>query len=148
LDFSGLDSKALFELREKLSKSDCLLRVVKKTLLKKALIELKEEELSRKIEEIKGQLALAFGFEDEVLPAKICYQFSKENENLKILGGFLGKDIMEKDKVIELAKLPSKEELFTRLLWNLESPIFNLLTVLKGNLRNFVYILSQLKVNQ
>ncbi len=145
VDFSGCDSKFLFKLRDELEKSNCLLKVVKKTLLKKTLETLTMKDISEKIDEIKLQLALVFGFGDEVIPAKICYQFSKENENLIILGGILGKDFLEKEKIIDLAQLPSRGELLARFMGSLASPISGFVNTLKGNLKGLIYTLSAIK---
>ena len=145
VDFSSCDSKFLFELRDKLEKSNCLLRIVKKTLLKKTLESLSMKDISEKIDEIELQLALIFGFGDEIIPAKICYQFSKENENLIILGGIFGKEFLEKEKMIELAQLPSREEVLARFTGSLASPISGFVNTLKGNLKGLLYVLANAK---
>lgn len=148
VDFSGCDSKFLFKLRDELGKSNCLLKVVKKTLLKKALETLTMKDISEKIDEIKLQLALVFGFGDEVIPAKICYQFSKENENLIILGGIIKNqkyEFLNAEDIIVLAQLPSREELIARLMGSLASPISGFINTLKGNLKGLIYALSAIK---
>lgn len=145
VDFSKLESKFLFRLREELQKSNCLLQVAKKTLLKKALEELKEKNLSEKIESLRGQLAIVFGFGDEIIPAKISYQFTQENENLKILGGIFENKFVDKERVIELAQLPSREELRVRVVGSLSSPIFNFINVLKDNIKGLIYVISRIK---
>jgi len=146
--FHGVDSDSLFDLRGRLKKENCSLSVAKKTLLEKVLEKMGEKEILDKVKEIKTQLALIFSVRDEIVPSKICYQFSKENENLKILGAILGKEFLAKEKVIELASLPSREELLPRLLGTLKNPISGFVGVLRGNLNSLVYILSRIKVNQ
>lgn len=145
VDFQGVDSKALFKLRDDLKKENCRLTVVKKTLLKKSLESLGEKELAGKIDEVEGQLALVFGFQDEITPAKICYNFSTENENLKILAGLSEKEFLAKEKVVELANLPSREELLSRLVYSLIAPVSQLVNVLKGNIKGLVYVLARAK---
>lgn len=145
VDFGNSDSQKLFQLRDDLKKENCLLQVVKKTLLKKVLEKAKETALLEKIEKIKGQMALVFGFGDEVLPAKIAYSASQKNENLKILAGILGKDFLEKEKVLELAKLPTKPELLGSLLGSLQAPVSNFVYVLNGNIKGLITILSKIK---
>ncbi len=145
LDFSGVNSKILFQLKEEFKKAKGFFQVVKKTLLKKALDSLKKKDLSEKIENIEGQLALAYGFADEMLPAKICYNFSKENENLKILGGILNNEFVAREKVIELAQLPSREELLARLTGSLQNSLSSLANVLQGNIKGLICALSAIK---
>ena len=145
VDFSNLDSKSLFDLRERLEESKCLLQVAKKTLLEKTLEKLGKKTLAEKIKQIKTQLALVFGLEDEIVPAKVCYQFSQENENLKILGGVFNEEFLEKEKVIELAQLPSKQELLSRFIGSLKSPISNIKNVLEGNIKGLICVLDAIK---
>ena len=145
LDFSKVDSKAFFKLRDELKAANCSLQVVKKTLLKKALAFLKLPDLYKRIDTIEGQLALAFGFDDEAAPARICKQNQKDNENLKILGGFLGKDYWDKEKMTALANLPSKNELLGRLVGSIKAPINNFVYVLQGNIKGLMNVLSRIK---
>ena len=144
-DFSGCDSKFLFKLRDELQKSNCFLKIVKKTLLKKTLENLGMKNISEKIDQIKVQLALIFGFEEEIIPAKICYQSSQENENLKILGGIFDNEFVDKEKVIELAQLPSRNELLARLVGSLRSPISGFVNTLRNNIKGLIYALSAIK---
>lgn len=145
IDFSGVDSKTLFKLRGALKKEEGCLMVVKKTLLRKVLDALGEEELTKKVDEVEGQLAVAFGFSDEIAPSRICYNAQKENENIKILGGILGKEYQSGDRVLALAQLPSKQELLARLVGSLASPVSRVVYVLKGNLSNLVCALSEIQ---
>ena len=145
VDFSGCDSKFLFKLRDELQKSNCHLKIVKKTLLKKTLENLKMENISEEINQIEAQLALIFGFGEEIIPAKICYQFSQEDENLKILGGIFNNEFAAKEKIIELAQLPSKDELLARLVGSLQSPISGLVNTLKNNIKGLLYVLANAK---
>ncbi len=147
IDFSGLDSSILFQLRNELKQLDGRLQIVKKTLLKKALEGLKDRPFIEKIEEIEGQLGLAFGFSDEIAAAKTCYKVSQENEDLKILGGILGKDILTKEKIIELAQIPSQPELLGRLVGTLTAPISGFMNTLRGNIKNLIYVLNAIKLN-
>jgi large subunit ribosomal protein L10 len=148
IGFHGVDSDSLFALRKKLKESGCSLIVAKKTLLEKVLEKMGQPETADRIREIKTQLALVFNKKDEIIPSKICHQFSKENENLKLLGAIVRKEFLSGEKVIELAKLPSREEIISRMLGTLKNPISGLVNSLKGNLNNLVYILSKIKVNQ
>lgn len=145
IDFSKVDSATLFKLRDALKIENCNLQVVKKTLLRKVLDLLGAKELAKKVEEVEGQLALAFSFEDEVSAAKFCLQAQKENREVKILGGALGKDYQIKERILEIAELPSREELLARLVGSLNSPLSKFVYVLKANLTNFVSVLTELQ---
>jgi len=145
VDFTGLKMKDIFDLRKKLKMVDSQLKVTKKTL---AQIAFNKSGLKTEIKKLKGEIAFVFGLKDEISPAKIIFQFSQINPNLKILGGFLENKFVEAEKIVELAKLPTREELLGKLVGSISAPVSNFINVLQGNLRNLVSILSQLKVNQ
>lgn len=144
VDFEGLDSDSLFELRNKLKEQGYNLKVAKKTLLRKALKEKDKEEVAKKVKEIKKQMALISGEGEKIKKAKICYNFAQEHENLEILGGIEEK-FMDQEEVVTLAKLPSKQELLSRLVGSLSSPISRLVNSLEGNIKGLMYILSNAK---
>jgi len=138
----GLKAADLSDLRKKLQETDCQLQVAKKTLTN---VVFKEKKLEFDVESLEGQFALIFGFGDEISPAKITYQFSKGNENLKILGGFFENEFKNAEEIITLAKIPSKQELLAKVVGSISSPISGFINVLQGNIRNLVCILSAIK---
>ena len=145
VDFSGINSKKIFELRDKLKKAGCLLKIAKKTLLKIAFGKCKIPFWQKMKESIPGQIALIFGFEEENESPKITYEFSKENESLKILGGFFEDGFRSNEEVIALAKLPGRQELLGRLTGTVSAPLSNFVDVLRGSLRNLVFVLKEIK---
>jgi len=142
----GLKAEELFELRKELKEKDCLLTVVKKTLADKVF---KENKIDSNIKEMAGQLALVFGFKDQISPAKISYNFSrssaKSGKKLRILGGFFENNFINTEEVVSLAKIPSREELLGRIVGSIKAPVANFVNVLQGNIRNLVYILSNIE---
>lgn len=144
-DFSKVNSKDLFDLRKKLKEAGCALKIGKKTLIRIAFGQLNISFWNKIKKNVPGQLALVFGIEDEIAPARISNQFSKVNENFKILGGIFEKRFIEREKVLELANLPSRDELLAKILVSLSSPISGFQNALIGNTRSLVSILSQIK---
>ena len=145
MDFSGINSIDLFALRNKLKNSDCELKIVKKTLLEKALERLKNKGLLSKIKEIKSQIALVLGFKDEVMPSKIVCEALKNNEKFVILGGSLAGDYLDKEKIDEIAKILPRQELLTKIAGSFMSPATGLVNVLNGNIKGLLNILSKIK---
>jgi len=143
VDFSGLKVKDFFDLRRRLKDVNSELKVAKKTLLS---LVFKEKRLEIDIEKLKGEIALIFGFQDEISPAKIAYQFSQKCENLKILGGLSKNGFLEAEKIVELAQLPTKEEILARMVSSISAPISNFINVLQGNIKGLIYILSKAKM--
>ncbi len=139
---TGLKVKDISALRTKLKAADGNLQVVKKTLIEKAF---KENKLDFDKKNYKEELGLAFGFKDEVLPAQAVYRLGLENENFKILGGYVDGKFAEAEQIIALAQLPSKQELLAELIGSLKAPVSNFVYSLQYNLKGLVYILSTLK---
>jgi len=142
VDFTGLKAKDIFDLRKKLKMVDSQLKIAKKTL---AQIAFKESGLKTEIKKLKGEIALVFGLKDEISPAKTIWQSALAAPNLKILGGFLENKFVEAEKIIELAKLPTREELLARLVGSISAPISNFVNVLEANIKGLIFVLKQIK---
>ena len=142
VDFTGLKAKDIFDLRKKLKMVDSQLKIAKKTL---AQIAFKESGLKTEIKKLKGEIALVFGLKDEISPAKTIWQSALADPNLKILGGFLENKFVEAEKIIELAKLPTREELLARLVGSISAPISNFVNVLEANIKGLIFVLKQIK---
>ena len=128
---TGLKVKDLASLRKKMKEKDGELKVAKKTLIS---LVFKEKKIEIDPKKLEGEIAVGFGYQDEISPFKTLYDFSKENENLKILGGLIGKEFLEKEKAIELGQLPSREELLARLFFTAKSPFLGFHNILQRSL--------------
>jgi large subunit ribosomal protein L10 len=141
-DFHGVSVAKLQALRRLLRKDQSEYKVSKKTLLDRALT---ESGIPLKTKEMQGELGVTFGYGDEVLPAKTLLKFGKENETFKILGGILGNRLLSAKEIMALARLPAREVLLTQVAGTLSTPIRGLVTVLNGNIKNLVVVLSKIK---
>jgi large subunit ribosomal protein L10 len=139
---TGLKVKDLSDLRKKLKASDGNLQVIKKTLIEKAF---KENKLDFDKGQYKEEIALAFGFKDEILPAKAVYQAGLNNDKVKILGGFINNEFNEAESIIALAKLPSRDQLLAKLVGSLSAPVSNFVYALNYNIKGLVYVLTLIK---
>ncbi len=142
-DYSGLKVSQLEELRRQLRENEIDYQVAKKTLIDLALAKAGLDRI--KARELHGQIGLVFGYQDEVLPAKILYNFAQNNESLEMLAGLSGGQYLDSQALIELAKLPSREELVAQFVSGLAAPLTGLINVLQGNLRKLTIILKNLK---
>lgn len=129
-DFSKVNSADLFKLRKELKEQGCNLKVGKKTLIRIAFGQSGISFWARMKKAIPGQLALIFGVEDEVAPARIAHEFSKKNEHLKILGGIFEKKFIDRERVLVLASIPPKNELLAKLVGSLANPMSSFVRVL------------------
>jgi large subunit ribosomal protein L10 len=140
-DFTGLKVKDLSNLKKSLKLSVSEFKVAKKTLMAVAF---NDQKIDIDPELMPGQVALVFGYEDEVAPARVVYEFSRTNEHLKIIGGYLQGQALSVDQVVSLAKLPTREQLLGNLVGCLSSPMRGFAQVLNGNLRGLVMALSEI----
>jgi len=139
---TGLKVKDISDLRKKLKTADGNLKVIKKTLIERVF---KENKLDFDKNKYKEEIALAFGFKDEIMPAKEIYRAGLTNEKLKILGGFINNEFNEAESIIALAKLPSREELLAKLVGSISAPVSNFVYALNYNIKGLVCVLSLIK---
>lgn len=144
VDVKGLKAKELFGLREKLKERDCQLTVSKKTLLN---IAFKENKIDLDTKKLTGQASLIFGFKDEIAPAKTVFEFL-QGKDAQILGGFFEDKFIETEKVVELAKILSRDELLAKVVGSIKAPIASCVNVLQGNIRSLVYVLNSIQNNK
>ena len=145
--YDGLSVQDNNELRKNLKAEDSEYLVAKKTFLELAFKDKKIESL--KPREFEGKVAVVFGYGDEVAPAKIVDNFRKTHEDtIEFVGGILNENYISPEEVAKLAKIPSKEELYAKLVGSLNAPISGFVNVLAGNMRNLVYVLSAIKTKK
>jgi len=141
--FNALGVKDNENLRAKLRAENSEYYVTKKTLLEKAFKDSKIEDL--KTREYEGKVAAIFSYEDEVASAKILGEFRKDKEKqdkIFFLGGILENKLLSKDQVEALSLLPSKQELYAKMVGSLNAPISGFVNVLAGNFRGLVTVLK------
>ena len=143
-NFEALGVKDSEELRNELKDNQAEYLVVKKTLLNLALKNNNIEGFDTKV--ITGKASVVLGYEDEVMPVKIVDKFKETHEGkINFFGGVLEKKIISVEKVSDLAKLPSKEVLYAKIVGSINAPISGFVNALAGNLRNFVFVLKAIE---
>ncbi len=141
--FNAFGVKDNEELRAKLRAENGEYYVAKKTLMNIAFKEQGIENLN--VREMDGKMAAVFSYEDEVASAKILGAFAGTKEKadkLFLLGGILENKLLTKDEVMALSKLPSKHELYAKLVGSLNAPVSGFVNALAGNLKNLVGVLK------
>ncbi len=141
-DFTGLDVEKISELRRLCREANVEFRVVKNTL---ARLSVKDTEASGLAEFFEGPTALAISRENENEGAKILAKFAEEHEAPKFKAGFVDGNVIDAAAVITLSKLPSKEELLSKVLAGLQSPASGLVGVMQGPLRSLMSVINQIK---
>lgn len=141
-DFSGVSVAKSQALRRLLRKENAEYKVAKKTLFDRALAETNAGAATK---DMKGEIGVAFGYGDQVSPAKILAKFAKEVQTFKILGGLLDGKLLSDKQVAALARLPSREVLLAQVASALVAPLRSFASVLQGNIRNLAFVLNQIK---
>lgn len=142
--FNQLGVKDNEELRGLLKKENSEFCVAKKTLLDLAFKDKKIDGLNPK--DFDGKVAAIFGYDDEVAPAKIVDKFRADKEDkIEFLGGILEGRFIDVCEVSALAKIPSRLELYAKLVGSINAPVSGLVNVLAGNLRSLVYVLKAIE---
>ncbi len=140
--FNGLTVNEVEEIRKKCRENNLEYLVAKKTLLKKAL---KDMGIEPQAEMLSNEIAVVLSYEDEVMGAKIIGEFAKNNEALILKGGVLESKVIDLNMVKTLISIPSKQELYAKLVGTVKAPVNGFVNVLSGNLRGLVQVLNSIK---
>jgi len=124
--YQGLSVKQLDNLRKQMREHGIQFKITKNRITKIALEKSRCKDLSNLF---TGPTAVALS-EDAISSAKILTKFSKENENLKILGGIMGKEILDVAGVANVATLPTLDEARAKIIGILRSPAQKIVSIL------------------
>ena len=124
--YQGLTVKQLDELRKKMRDHGIQFKITKNRITRLALEKTRCKELSKLF---TGPTAVALS-SDAITSAKILTNFSKENSNLKILGGIMGEDVLDVVGVQNVATLPSLDEARAKIIGILRSPAQKIASIL------------------
>lgn len=146
-DFTGLDVKAMTQLRRSLKTSGAEYLVVKNRLAKRVFTE--SEDLPDITESLEGPTGLVLGYEDAVTVAKALSDFAKEHEDRPSFKlGIMDRQILEPEQIRRLAELPPREQLMAQLAGAFEAPLSALATALEGKISEMVGLLDALRVER
>jgi large subunit ribosomal protein L10 len=129
VDYTGLTVDEADKLRKKLRDADVAYKVVKNSLMRRALSATPFADAEKCLRGTPTGVVL--GFEDPVTAAKLTYEFLKDCEHLKVKGGVVDNKAISVSEVEALSKLPSKEELQGAVVGLAMSPGRNLAGQLK-----------------
>jgi large subunit ribosomal protein L10 len=139
-DYRGLTTAEMTDLRRSLRSSEIKYRVVKNTLARFAAEKAGKSDL---VSYFEGPVAIAFGYGDIVLPAKVLADYVRaQKTTLTIKGGFTGDRLFTPADIESLASLPSTEILLAKIMAGMQSPIYRLVNCLSNPMRGLVGVLQ------
>jgi len=141
-DYLGLDVDSITKLRSEFFHASIEFKVTKNTLLKLAAENMKIDGLD---DYLVGSTAIAISFDEPTSPAKVLKSFMKEHDKPEVKAILFDGEVLEGSEYKKFASLPSKNELLTKLVIMLNSPMTNLVRTLSSPMGNFVNVLNSLK---
>lgn len=149
VDYKGINVEQVNQLRVQFKDAEVDYFVQKNTLIKRALNDLGINELD---EHLLGPTAMAICHSDEVAPARVLVKFIKdvmeEAQFPSFKVGYVEGKVLDKDQLMALAKLPTREELLTQILGSMNAPLSNFMNISQGIIRKFLYAVDAIAKNK
>jgi len=141
-DFLGLDVSSITELRSEFFKASIEFKVAKNTLLRLAAKNINLEGLD---DFLVGSTAIAISYDEPTLPAKILKKFTEDHDKPEVKAILFDGEVLKGSEYLKFASLPTEDELLTKLVMMLNSPITILAQTLNASMINLVNDLNNLK---
>ena len=124
--YQGLTMTQLDDLRSKMREHGIKFQITKNRITKLALEKTKCKDLS---DLFTGPTAVAFS-SDAIISARILSKFAKDNENLKLLGGIMGEEVLDQAGLQNVANLPTLDEARAKIVGILATPASKFVSIL------------------
>lgn len=128
IDYMGITVEQANAMRKKLREANVDYTVYKNTLVKRAIDGTDYAPLA---EALEGPSAFAFSFEDATAPARVLNDSIKEFKKMSFKGGIVEGEYYDKDEIVKIASIPSRETLVSKFMGSIQSPISSFARVVK-----------------
>jgi large subunit ribosomal protein L10 len=140
--YAGMTVEELTTLRRELRTANAEFRIVKNTIARKALGDNPQSVIGG---QLKGQTGVVFVNGDVAAAAKAFTECAKKCDKLKAIGGYMDKEALSAKSIEQLASLPSREVLISKILGTMVAPHKGIMGVMQGVPRAMVIVLNQIK---
>ena len=120
IDYMGITVAQADAMRKKLREANVDYTVYKNTLVKRAI---DGTDYAPMAEVLEGPSALAFSYDDATAPARVLNDAIKEFKKMEFKGGFVEGEYYDKEAIAQIASIPSREVLISKLMGSIQSPI-------------------------
>ena len=128
VDYRGLTVAQDTELRKQLREAGIIYKVCKNTMMKRAF---EGTDFAGLEQYLEGPSAIAISKDDATAPARIICKFAKDADKLEVKAGVVEGKVYDMEGIKALSTIPSREELLSKLLGSIQSPIANFARVIK-----------------
>ena len=142
-DFAGLTVEQANELRREFRKSGIDYKVVKNTLIQKALERVTG--FDKVYPRLVGPTGVAFAFDDPIAPARIIKKFSEKHSKLSLKICVVEKEVFDGARLDELARMPSRKEMIAGIIGSIQSPMAGVPSVINAVLRDLVSVIGEIE---
>jgi len=141
-DCTGLSTSELTKLRNKLKPNKTSYMIIKNSMGKLSLKDIPNGDAL--LPYIEGTVGVAYG-PDPAATSKVLIGFSKESGKLTVKGALMDGKLIGEQEIKTLSQLPSREVLLSRVFGGMKAPLSNMASVLRGIIREFVYVVHAVK---
>jgi large subunit ribosomal protein L10 len=135
----SVDTATITELKKELKQSNANFSVLKNTIFKLAL---QDTNQPVEIQDFDGATAVIYFDDDPTTPAKLVRKVQKETEAMNTKGGVFEGQFLTEANVIQLAEIPSREELLGMLVGSMSAPLTNFMNAVTGNVKGLTVALK------
>jgi large subunit ribosomal protein L10 len=142
LDMNTIKTTDVEKFKNKLAESGSEYVLIKNTIFSKVV---KEDKPTLELDKIEGSTGVVFSKEDPSIVLKVVNAFLDENKNSSVKAGIIDDVVYSKENILEIAKLPSREVMIARAVGTMKAPLNNLVMVLTGVQRDFLFTLKAIE---
>ncbi len=140
--YIGLSVADVSDFRNQLREGKAEMKVAKKTLIQRAFKDAGYPDVAP--DDLEGAVACIFSFEDPLSGAQIAFKYAKKHDKVSLVGGVFDGKVLTKEEAVELAKMPSREELLATFVGMIRSPLVSFAGMCSSPLGGFARALDQM----